>query len=111
MPGKPFQSSLIPYQEEIAALRSRRPPVSYARIADLLGQKYGLIIKRAAIGKFVKSRSGGRKVYFFRREIAAKKARGCSACTAAQPTPFPSASRWFCQCRATAAEAQIRIHL
>ena len=74
MPGKPFQSSLIPYQEEIAALRSRRPPVSYARIADLLGQKYGLIIKRAAIGKFVKSRSGGRKVYFFRREIAAKKA-------------------------------------
>jgi hypothetical protein len=73
MPGKPFQSSLIPYQEEIAALRSRRPPVSYARIADLLGQKYGLIIKRAAIGKFVKSRSGGRKVYFFRREIAAKK--------------------------------------
>lgn len=73
MPGKPFQSSLIPYQEEIAALRSRRPPVSYARIADLLRQKYGLGIQRAAIAKFVKSRSGGRKVYFFKRQVAAKK--------------------------------------
>src|SRR5262245_13764036 len=73
MPGKPFQSSLIPYQEEIAALRNRKPPVSYARIADLLRQKYGLSIRRAAVGKFVKSRSSGRKVYFFRQEVAAKK--------------------------------------
>ena len=72
MPGKPFQSVLIPYQDDIVALRSQRPPVSYARIADLLRQKYGLSIKRAAIGKFVKARARGRKVYFFRRESAAK---------------------------------------
>ncbi len=52
MPGKPFQSSLIPYQNEIADLRSHRPPVSYARIADLLWQRYGLRIQRAAIAKF-----------------------------------------------------------
>jgi len=73
MPGKPYQSSLIPYQSEILALRSRKPPVSYARIAGILQQKYGLIIQRAAIGKFVKARSGGRKVYFFRREVLARK--------------------------------------
>ena len=73
MPGKPFQSSLIPYKEEIATLRSQSPPVSYARIADLLREKHGLNIKRAAIAKFVKVRSGRRKVYFFRREMAAKK--------------------------------------
>ena len=85
MPGKPFQSSLIPYQEEISALRSRRPPVSYARIADLLRQKYGLSIKRAAIGKFVKSRSGGRKVYFFKREVAAKKSAPIPGPPAAMP--------------------------
>ena len=36
MPGKPFQSCLIPYQVEIIALRSQEPPVSYARIAEVL---------------------------------------------------------------------------
>ena len=84
MPGKPFQSSLIPYQNEIADLRSHRPPVSYARIADLLWQKYGLRIQRAAIAKFVKARSGGRKVYFFRREVAAKKS------ISVQPAALPA---------------------
>ncbi len=74
MPGKPFQSCLIPYKDEIAALRSQNPPVSYARIAALLHEKYGLGIKRAAVGKFVRARAGGRKVYFFRKEITAKKA-------------------------------------
>ena len=73
MPGKPYQSILIPYQNEIMALRSQKPQVSYARIAQLLQQKYGLSIQRAAIGKFVKARSAGRKVHFFRREVAAKK--------------------------------------
>ncbi len=73
MPGKPFQSSLIPYKDEIAALRSEKPPVSYGRIAIMLHEKHGLSIQRAAIAKFVKVRSGGRKVYFFRKEIAARK--------------------------------------
>ncbi|MGD0308877.1 MAG: hypothetical protein ABSC02_06265 [Acidobacteriota bacterium] len=73
MSGKPFQSSLIPYQSEIATLRSSRPPVSYARISEILRQKYGLTIQRAGIAKFVKARSGGRKVYFFLKEVAHKK--------------------------------------
>jgi hypothetical protein len=73
MPGKPFQSVLIPYQQEIAGFRSQKPPVSYARISELLHEKYGLSIRRGAIAKFVKRRSGGRKVYFFRREVLAKK--------------------------------------
>jgi hypothetical protein len=73
MTGKPFQSILIPHQEEIARLRSQKPSVSYSRISDLLLQKYGLSIRRGAIAKFVKRRSGGRKVYFFKREIEAKK--------------------------------------
>ena len=74
MPGKPFRSSLIPYQDEIVSLRSQKPPVPYAQIAVLLHEKYGLRIRRAAIAKFVKARSGGRRVYFFRREIAANRA-------------------------------------
>ena len=73
MPGKPFQSCLIPHQVEIAVLRSQRPPVSYARIAEILQEKHGLAIHRAAIAKFVKVRAKGRKVYFYRREAAARK--------------------------------------
>ncbi len=80
MTGKPFQSILIQYQKEIAELRGRKPPVSYAQISELLRQKYGLSIRRGAIAKFVKRRSGGRKVYYFRREVEAKK-------PAVKPTP------------------------
>jgi hypothetical protein len=39
----------------------------------LLRERYGLSIQRAAIAKFVKVRSGGRKAYVFRRQVAAKK--------------------------------------
>ena len=84
MAVKPFQSTLIPYQDEIADLRSRRPPVSYARIAVILYEKYGLHIRRSAIAKFVKVRSGGRKVYSFQRDAAAA-ARSKSVKPAAQP--------------------------
>ncbi len=79
MPGKPFQSCLIPYQVEIIALRSQKPPVSYARIAELLREKHGLSIQRAAIGKFVKVRAKGRKVYFFKRDKEVKKPTPASA--------------------------------
>jgi hypothetical protein len=68
MTGKPYQSCLIPCQLEIIVLRSHKPPVSYARIAEILHEKHGLIIQRAAIAKFVKVRSKGRRVYFFKRE-------------------------------------------
>ena len=75
MTGKPFQSKLIPYKNEIAILRGERPPASYAaRIASVLKEKHGLSIQRAAIAKFVKVRSGGRKVYFFRKDMAPRRA-------------------------------------
>jgi hypothetical protein len=74
MTGKPFQSKLIPYKNEIAVLRSERPPASYARIANVLKERHGLSIQRAAIAKFVKVRSGGRKVYFIRKDMAARRA-------------------------------------
>src|SRR5437773_6852112 len=70
MAGKPYQSRLIPYEDEIFALRHRRPPMSYAHIAELLRQKYNLIIQRPAIFKFIKVRSRGRKVYSYQRVAA-----------------------------------------
>ena len=61
MPGKPYLSSLIPYQDEILCLRRQRPPVAFARIAELLKEKYQVSIQRAAICKFVKVRARWKK--------------------------------------------------
>ncbi len=46
-------------------------------------------IKRAAIAKFVKARSRGRKVYFFRGEATAKKSVLADAAKAERQTPKP----------------------
>ncbi len=61
MPGKPYQSILIPYEEEILGLRRQRPPMAYARIAELLKEKHQVSIQRAAICKFVKLRARWKK--------------------------------------------------
>ena len=89
MSGKPYQSSLIPYEDEILALRHRRPPMPYAQIAELLQQKHNLIIQGNAIFKFVKVRSGGRKVYSYSRNAPEKKAATAPAprVTASGPRP------------------------
>ena len=61
MPGKPYQSILIPYEEEILSLRRQRPPMALARIAELLMEKHQVPIQRAAICKFLKLRARWRK--------------------------------------------------
>ena len=61
MPGKPFQSILIPYEDEILSLRRQRPPMAFARIAELLKEKHQVPIQRAAICKFVKLRARWKK--------------------------------------------------
>jgi hypothetical protein len=61
MAGKPYQSILIPYEDEILSLRKRHPPVAFARIAELLKEKYQVSIQRAAIFKFVKVRARWKK--------------------------------------------------
>ena len=90
MPGKPFQSSLIPYLDEITELRRKKPPVSYARIAEILYQKHGLSIQRSTIGKFVKVRSKGRKVYFFKEEPVAKSILAITTKPKTLQTPEPA---------------------
>ncbi len=76
MPGRPYRSSLIPYEEEILSLRCRRPPMPYSQISELLNQKYQLKVCRETIFKFIRVRSRGRKVYAFRRApITEKSAR------------------------------------
>ena len=86
MARKPYQSALIPYEDEIIALRHRRPPTSYARIAELLLQKYKLSICRETIFRFVKVRSRGRKVYSYQRDVAP------AASKSVKPAPQPADS-------------------
>ena len=66
---KPYQSKLIAYEAEIAALRATRPPTAYARIAQLLCEKYALSVHRDTIHSFVRVRSHGRKVACFARPM------------------------------------------
>src|SRR5258706_3068508 len=87
MSGKPYQSCLIPHEEEIIALRQQRPPMPYAQIAAVLQEKHGLVIQRAAIFKFVKVRSRRRKVYGYLRTITDKKT---ASSTTAPPGPSGS---------------------
>jgi hypothetical protein len=92
MAGKPFQSVLIQYENEIFDLRHRRPPYSYARIAKILHEKYQLIVYRQTIFKFVKARSRGRKVFAIYRSPLPKKQK--SVATAVPKTnPHPTAEK------------------
>ena len=72
MPGKPYQSSLIPYEDEILSLRKQRPPMAFARIAELLMEKHQVPIQRAAICKFVKLRTRWRKKEAQKNRAASK---------------------------------------
>jgi hypothetical protein len=58
----------------------------YTRIAELLQQKYNLVIQAPAIFKFIKVRSGGRKVFSYGRNISAEKP------ASAPPSPQPASA-------------------
>jgi IS30 family transposase len=75
MVGRPYHSSLIPYEDEILELRHRKPPTPYRQIADLLFHKYQLRICRETIFKFIKVRSRTRKMFGYKRLPSAKKLR------------------------------------
>jgi len=62
----PYQSNLVPYEKEIAALRRLNPPKTYTEIAEYLYNKYKLKINRSTICKFVKVRS---KEKFYTRKV------------------------------------------
>ena len=56
--GRPWQSRLIPYEEEILALRRRRPPMPFHQITAQLATKYGMKVHLDTVHNFVKVRLG-----------------------------------------------------
>jgi hypothetical protein len=87
MPGKPYRSRLIPYQNEIVALRRRKSPMTYEQIAELLRQKYNLSIQAPAIFKFIKMRSRGRKMFGFGKDAIERKPPSVPRLPAAKALP------------------------
>lgn len=71
MPGKPYQSKLNPYLQEIHRLRSQAPPVSYQEIARILHDEHGVAVSPNGIFSFVKARSRKRAVYTISPEFIA----------------------------------------
>jgi Fic family protein len=65
MPGKPYQSKLAPYEQEIFSLLDKG--LSYRAVAEKLNQQVGLQITHNAVFSYVKSRrpvrGGGRLFY------------------------------------------------
>jgi len=62
MPGKPYQSKLIPYTNEIKRMRMEDKP--YREIAEYLYEKYNLQVDPSTIFDFVKVRSKPRPVKY-----------------------------------------------
>jgi hypothetical protein len=55
--GKPYQSCLIPYEEEIVAWRRLKPPMPYSQIVKELYKKYQITVSREAVYRFLKDRA------------------------------------------------------
>jgi hypothetical protein len=89
MPGKPYQSVLIPYEQEILTMRHRRPPMPYCRIAKILMEKYQIHVQAPAIFKFIKIRSKGRKVFSYGRNVPAVNPSVAKPVAPVQPAARP----------------------
>ena len=61
MVNNSYRSILIPYENEIIALRRKRPPVSFPKIAAYLREKYQITVHRQTILDFLKVRTKGYK--------------------------------------------------
>jgi hypothetical protein len=56
-----YRSRLIPYENEIVALRRKKPPTPYSKIAELLREKYLIEVRSTTIIRFLQVRAKGYK--------------------------------------------------
>ena len=73
MAGKKYQSCLVPYENEIIALRRKKPPPPYSQIAELLRDKHQIMGRRETIHNFLKVRARGFKSCPYVESISADK--------------------------------------
>jgi hypothetical protein len=75
MAGIPHQSRLAAFEQEIAALRRRRPPTPYRQVLHLLRQKHGVQISLHALYSFVQVRKKWERVHRSAAECVASSAQ------------------------------------
>ena len=95
MPGKPFQSKLVPHTEFIRESRARG--LGYREIAAELESRFGLRTAPANIFSFVKVRALRRTVFAMpQREISAvPPARPAPAAPRPLTRPAPATANWL----------------
>jgi len=84
MPGRPFQSKLLPHLEFIRECRAQR--MSYPRIAAELRSRFGLHCAPSTIFSFIKVRACRRPVFALPESVRTPTAP-------AMPRPTQSAAR------------------
>jgi hypothetical protein len=85
MAGIPHQSRLAAFEQEIAGLRSRRPPTSYRQILCLLRQNHGVEISLHALYSFVQVRKKWERIHRSAAECAASSAQRPRVSTPIKP--------------------------
>ena len=58
---KPYRSKLQPFEAEIAAMRQKRPPISYREIVKFLKERHGISVQLSTVANFVRVRSKGKR--------------------------------------------------
>ena len=93
MPGRPFQSKLEPHLDFIRECRRKR--WSYGRIAQAIGEQFGMKVSPNAIFSFVKVRSKPLRMYELRSPStpSVNPADGFFESPSAQPKPKNESSR------------------
>jgi uncharacterized protein (DUF4415 family) len=74
MPGKPYQSCLVPFEKEIIAERRKNPPMPFSQIAKYMEDMHQIKIGGAAIRSFLQTRAKGFKPCKFAETINARNA-------------------------------------
>ena len=87
MAGKKYKSCLVPFENEIVALRRKRPPTPYSQIAEYLKEKHQISVRRQTIETFLKIRAKGFKRCKYAESIEAANAANRPA------TETPSAQK------------------
>ena len=87
-----YDSCLAPFEKEILALRRKRPPMSFPKIAEYLREKHQISVRRQTIEAFLKVRVKGYKLCKYAWDIKLDSEANTQPTPEAPPviqTPIP----------------------
>lgn len=97
--GKPYQSSLKAYTDEIMALRNTVPKTPYHKIATYLKAQYGLEVSHNAVWSFVTRRTKIKRIIKRARSLDAPALPSVNLTSLrekirAKSEPTPTPKKW-----------------